>query len=177
MDDKKRGYHWHASMSERPSVDHELVVLAGEEFRTFDLSARTEVTLGRDEANDVRIDHPSVSRRHALLRMGSHIIIEDLGGANGTFVREKSRADAAGKTEKLRRLTNATAELAVGESVLLGAVSILVRHRPDTSAAGVIIQDANMRALYAQAERAAVALISVLLLGETGVGKERRLCL
>jgi transcriptional regulator with PAS, ATPase and Fis domain len=104
--------------------------------------------------------------------MGSHIIIEDLGGANGTFVREKSRADAAGKTEKLRRLTNATAELAVGESVLLGAVSILVRHRPDTSAAGVIIQDANMRALYAQAERAAVALISVLLLGETGVGKE-----
>jgi transcriptional regulator with PAS, ATPase and Fis domain len=36
----------------------------------------------------------------------------------------------------------------------------------------VIVTDASMQALYAQAERATTSLISVLLLGETGVGKE-----
>ena len=159
-------------MPERPPVNHELVVLVGEELRIFELPARAEVTLGRDESNQVRIDHPSVSRRHAMLRMGSPIVVEDLGGANGTFVREQSHPDVTGKTEKLRRLVRETAELAVGESVLLGAVSLVVRHRPEAMGAGVIIEDENMRALYAQAERAAAALINVLLLGETGVGKE-----
>jgi two-component system response regulator AtoC len=154
------------------AVDHELVVLVGEELRTFDLPAGVEVTIGRDEVNQVRIDHPSVSRRHAVLRLGPPIVVEDLGGANGTFVRDRAHPDEAGKTEKLRRLVRETAELAIGESVLLGAVSVVVRHRPETMAAGVIIEDENMRALYAQAERAAVALINVLLLGETGVGKE-----
>jgi transcriptional regulator with PAS, ATPase and Fis domain len=159
-------------MPELPSSDRELVVLVGDELRTFDLASRTEVTIGRDETSDVRIDHPSVSRRHALLRLGSSIVIVDLGGANGTFVRDRTHPDVEGKTQRLRRLAGETAELGVGESVLLGAVSVVVRHRPETTAAGVIIQDANMRALYAQADRAAAALISVLLLGETGVGKE-----
>jgi transcriptional regulator with PAS, ATPase and Fis domain len=155
-----------------PPTDRELVVLVGDELRSFDLSARTDVTLGRDETNDVRIDHPSVSRRHAVLRLGSSIVIEDLGGANGTFVRDRIHPEVAGKTQKLRRLAGETSELGVGESVLLGAVSVVVRRRPETTVAGVIVRDANMRALYAQADRAAAAVISVLLLGETGVGKE-----
>jgi two-component system, NtrC family, response regulator AtoC len=159
-------------MSELPSVEFELVVLIGEELRTFDLTGLTEVTLGRDETNHVRIDHPSVSRRHALVRLGSPIFVEDLGGANGTFVHDRTHPEVAGKTQKLRRLVSETAELAIGEPVLLGAVSVVVRHRPETAAAGVIIRDANMLALYAQADRAAAAQISVLLLGETGVGKE-----
>jgi transcriptional regulator with PAS, ATPase and Fis domain len=159
-------------MSNPSSTGRELVVLWREELHTFDLPEDGEVTLGRDETNRVRIDHPSVSRRHATLRMGPPLSIEDLGGANGTFVRDRSQPDVAGKTEKLRRLAGETAELGVGETVLLGAVSVVVRHRPAATEAGVIIQDANMQTLYSQAERAALASISVLLLGETGVGKE-----
>jgi two-component system response regulator AtoC len=159
-------------MSDHPPVDHQLVVLVGEEVRIFDLPARAEVSLGRDEANHVRIDHPSVSRRHAMLRMGSPIVVEDLGGANGTFVCDRTHSDLAGKTEKIRRLVRESAEVAVGESVLLGTVNVVVRLRPEPTQAGMIVRDANMRALYAQADRAAAALISVLLLGETGVGKE-----
>src|SRR5450432_2158869 len=157
-------------MSHRTPVGHEPVVLVGEQLRTFDLPATGDVTLGRDESNRVCIDHPSVSRRHAMLHMGSPIVIEDLGGANGTFVNDRAHPDAPGKTEKLRRLVRETAEVAVGEGVLLGAVSVVVRHLPETMAAGVIIGDANMRTLYLQAERAAASLINVLLLGETGVG-------
>ena len=151
--------------------DHELVVLAGEELRVVALPPRVEVTLGRDETNDVRIDHPSVSRHHATLRFGSPIVVEDRGSANGTFVSDKANR-AIGKTERLRCLARETAEIAVGESVLLGAVSVTVRHRPPPLAGGVILQDPNMQVLYAQADRAAAALISVLVLGETGVGKE-----
>ena len=43
--------------------------------------------IGRDPANQVHLDHPSVSRQHARVEQaaGGHII-RDLGSANGTFV-------------------------------------------------------------------------------------------
>lgn len=45
------------------------------------------VGIGRDAANTVRIDHPTVSRQHArIVAVGEDHIIEDLGGSNGTFV-------------------------------------------------------------------------------------------
>jgi DNA-binding winged helix-turn-helix (wHTH) protein len=43
--------------------------------------------IGRDPDAQVYIDHPSVSRRHALVSIGqSGAVIEDLGSRNGTFV-------------------------------------------------------------------------------------------
>jgi hypothetical protein len=45
------------------------------------------LTLGRDPRNDVVIDHPEVSRRHArIARQGDVWVIEDLESTNGTFV-------------------------------------------------------------------------------------------
>ena len=84
------------------------------------------------------------------IRHEAHDLRVQLGGeSNGTFVREKAEPDGAGNTEKLRRLVSEKAELAVGEIVLLGAVSALVRHRPETAGRGVVIEDTNMRALFA----------------------------
>ena len=68
----------------------QLVVFAREEVEAFNLPRAGEVTIGRDEANAVCIDDPSVSRQHALLRVGETLEIEDLGGANGTFVRQRA---------------------------------------------------------------------------------------
>src|SRR5688572_12852590 len=150
----------------------ELVVLAGDRIRVFDLTGRREVSLGRDASNDVPIDHSSVSRRHAILRLGQSFLIEDLGSANGTFVNDKSGAAGGGRTEKLRPLRADAAEIAVGENVLIGAVSLVVRRHRAASTEGLVVADASMRELYAQAERATTALISVLMLGETGVGKD-----
>jgi pSer/pThr/pTyr-binding forkhead associated (FHA) protein len=43
--------------------------------------------LGRDPAAEVRIDHPSVSRRHARIEISpSRAVLEDLKSRNGTFV-------------------------------------------------------------------------------------------
>jgi len=48
---------------------------------------RMSVTVGRSEANGVVIDHVSVSRRHAILKVeGEKVSVEDVGSASGTFV-------------------------------------------------------------------------------------------
>jgi pSer/pThr/pTyr-binding forkhead associated (FHA) protein len=43
--------------------------------------------VGREPGVDVWIDAPSVSRRHACVRVsGAGVTVEDLGSKNGTFV-------------------------------------------------------------------------------------------
>ena len=45
------------------------------------------VTIGRGKGNDIMIDNPAVSSRHArILKEKDFIILEDLGSTNGTFV-------------------------------------------------------------------------------------------
>jgi len=46
------------------------------------------IIIGRDEGVDVLIDNPSVSRRHAEIRLSDNgWVVEDLGSSNGTFIR------------------------------------------------------------------------------------------
>jgi pSer/pThr/pTyr-binding forkhead associated (FHA) protein len=52
------------------------------------LLADTEVVLGRSPYCTLALEHRSVSRLHAVIRLaGDAIEVEDLGSANGTFVR------------------------------------------------------------------------------------------
>jgi DNA-binding NtrC family response regulator len=166
------------------SNDHELCIIAPDAIRRIALPRSGALHIGRAEGNEVRIDHPSVSRRHAVLEVSEGFTIRDLGGANGTFVRGSVRAAQAGETENLRQLSSEESPLAVGEPVMVGVVTLVVRktdsEQPafaelsDGGADGkrFIIRDPSMKALYEQAALAARALISVLILGETGVGKE-----
>ena len=171
--------------SATPPVALELVVFSGEEIRTFALPDAGEVTIGRGEDSVVRIDDPSVSRQHAVLRTGDTLEIEDLGGANGTFVRQKAHDGADNDTLNVRQLVGGKAQLAVGDCLLFGTASVVLRRGPtvelpdlapggaaNPGTAGAVVRDPAMRALYVQAARAARTDISVLLLGETGVGKE-----
>ncbi len=168
---------------------YQLVIVSGEEIRTFNLPAKGEVTIGRGEGTEVRIEDPSVSRRHAIVRVSEGLEIEDLGGANGTFVRQTARAGPGNDTVQgnIQQLFRRKAQLAVGDCLLFGTTCVVVRHPPrveipDLRIAGrsldahgapsVVIRDPAMRSLYAEAARAARASINVLLLGETGVGKE-----
>jgi len=69
---------------------YRLVVEAGGEIGTvYPLEAK-EIYIGRDEANDIVIADPEVSRHHACLRRsGETFIVEDLGSTNGTFVNSR----------------------------------------------------------------------------------------
>jgi two-component system response regulator AtoC len=156
------------------------VVYTGEEIRRFDLPPTGKVSIGRGEGNTVRIDDPSVSRNHAVLHVGETLAIEDLGGLNPTMIRDRSGSGGGpGETLNVRQICGRQANLAVGDSMLFGTASVIVRHAPTvelpdlgTTEAGVVVRDPAMRALYEQAARAARTHLSVLILGETGAGKE-----
>ncbi len=84
------------------------------------------IQVGRDDAMDILIDNPSVSRKHAEFRQeGEGWVVEDLGSSNGTFL----------GGEKLQ----APAELQVGDEVGMGKFSIVfgkvVGEGADTAAA------------------------------------------
>jgi transcriptional regulator with GAF, ATPase, and Fis domain len=61
-----------------------LAVMGDSYTATFPIEG--DVTLGRSPGVDFHIDHLSISRRHAVIRVGPPLAIEDLGSANGTRV-------------------------------------------------------------------------------------------
>jgi two-component system, NtrC family, response regulator AtoC len=161
----------------------ELVVFAaGDEAIVTPLPAIGRVSIGRGEGNDVRIEDPSVSRRHAVLHVADVIRVEDTGSANGTFVRRREERTSA-ETRKVLRMPGESFVVELGDCILLGSVVAVVRRARAAVDEGagdegrapgerVIVQDPAMRVLHEQARTVARSSITVLLLGETGVGKE-----
>jgi len=133
------------------------------------LPEKGEIVLGRGDDADVLVPDPTVSRRHAILRVGPPLSIEDLGAKHGTRVGSR----------RLERGESTRIEL--GDPIELGHAVLLLRlaaadaataAAPAVAAAGVVLADPAMLALRDQVERLARGSISVLLRGETGVGKE-----
>ena len=66
---------------------YKLVLQSGPEAGTEFVLEKPELYLGRDVNNDIMINDPEVSRRHArFIRQGENYIYEDLGSTNGSFV-------------------------------------------------------------------------------------------
>ena len=52
------------------------------------------MTVGRALGNDLIVDHPTVSRQHATIKLeGEEFRLYDLGSANGTFVNDQRLRD------------------------------------------------------------------------------------
>jgi len=129
------------------------------------LPASGTMTIGRSAEADITIDDASMSRKHATLHLGAPICIEDLGGPNGTVVAGR-RIERGVKTP-----------IPTGAMVELGAVlvSLVNRGTPNASRSGssdVVVIDPLMQRVHEVLEVAGRSKLSVLLLGETGVGKE-----
>lgn len=59
-----------------------------------------EHVLGRDPDVEILLNHPGVSRRHALIRIsGNSVTVEDLGSKNGTFVGDQPLKGAKSLTD------------------------------------------------------------------------------
>jgi DNA-binding winged helix-turn-helix (wHTH) protein len=81
-----KGYRFVAPVSARgaPGQRPRYCVMRGTHMFTLGTG---DNLLGRDPAAEVRIDHPSVSRRHARIAISSRrAVLEDLKSRNGTFV-------------------------------------------------------------------------------------------
>ncbi len=61
--------------------------------RRFDIAKRT-ITIGRAHGCDIVIDHPTVSRQHASIKLeGEQFRLFDLGSSNGTFLDDQRVRD------------------------------------------------------------------------------------
>jgi two-component system response regulator AtoC len=97
---------------------HGLLVIVNGVVATHTLPEAGEVKIGRARENDVQIIDASVSRVHAILRVGDAMTIEDCGSANGTRVRG-AVIDP-----------NVAVPVALGEVMDLGSAMIMVQQRP-----------------------------------------------
>jgi DNA-binding NtrC family response regulator len=148
-----------------------LLVMADGDVTAHELPERGEVTIGRAPTALVRVQHESISRLHAAIAIGDALTIEDRGSRNGVYVRGE------------RIPVNQPIAITPAELVELGAVAITVQHVYDRRSQGarkavddenaaLVVRDPAMRELYALVQRVASSSIPVLVVGETGVGKE-----
>jgi two-component system response regulator AtoC len=115
------------------------------------------LVLGRSDACDIVIEHETVSRQHAALEVDKDgIFVEDLGSANGTSI---GGVPIAKKTA-----------LAPGAMFALGDVVAVVRSVEGARAGATA--EAGVQATDRVIELVAPTPLPVLILGETGVGKE-----
>jgi len=145
----------------------------------------------------VLIDHPSVSRKHARFHLGRRVAVEDVGSSNGTVVggRAIARGEIAPVEPGVVVEVGSAMLLVQGGDADRAAIPVgemtpptgdddprpRSRTRPTEPPPGpvqvharadIVVEDAAMERLYRLAEMVAKSTISVILLGETGAGKE-----
>ena len=143
-----------------PFGDRVLLVIDGAALQVIPLPGTGTLTIGRASKCDVVIDSGSVSRHHANLQIGADVEVEDAGSSNGTVV------------EGARLPPGRRVKLAVGVPFLVGAVTLMVQTRAG-SRRELTPQASQLAALEQSAARIAVGKLSVIVIGEHGVGKER----
>jgi len=162
--------------SKRPDVREPwLVISSASGVRGIPLPRTNRVTIGRMHTCDIVIDDESVSRQHAAILVGPQgLVIEDLGSRNKTRVGGRS----LGRGE--------TAPLPVGAVVEVGYATMFVQtgrppSPPASSTTGAahaalpstaVVHDPTMQRLYALLDVIAPSPLHVVILGETGTGKE-----
>ena len=144
-----------------------------EVLRGADAPLRAEVsapqfTIGSHASNDVVLVDSTVSRHHLeVTALSGGYRVVDLGSSNGTF---------AGGMRIGEIVADGAVVLQLGQTLL--RLSASEREQPVPASAArafgpLVGQSLPMRELYAQLERVAASDCSVLIEGETGVGKER----
>ncbi len=121
------------------------------------VSLEHATVIGSGEDVDVRLDDPCVSRRHCVIEpTEERVLVRDLASTNGTL---------------LNGVRVPAAELRPGLVLTLGATRLRVAM--DTKIdAEIVGESASMQRMRAEITRFAAVPLPVLILGETGTGKE-----
>ena len=182
------------------SASHQLQLLvhtAGSS-RVFPIPPSGVVIVGRSAQSDICVEDPAVSRRHLSLRSvdGKRVEVQDLGSANGTIVLGTSERPPQMEDTMHRQRENQLAPgkaqvLNVGACLRIGSVLLYIESRGHEGRATIrprpggplpesapqpewspVLIDEEMKRIYSLGRRAAASEITVLILGETGSGKE-----
>jgi transcriptional regulator with GAF, ATPase, and Fis domain len=136
----------------------ELVAVVRGEAARLSLAAQGTYSVGRGEGVSLRLDDGSVSRVHAeFLVEGSRIQLRDLGSSNGTRVN--------GVALEARRNVDVSSNAVIE----FGSVCSVLRGGPTKVGSPT---GTSMDELLSTLDLVARSQLSVLLLGESGVGKE-----
>jgi DNA-binding NtrC family response regulator len=142
--------------------------------------AKAPIVIGRSHSCEVFLDDQQVSRRHAEIRPdGDRLTIVDLGSHNGTLLlanlpdsdETQSRASA-----EVRLAPNVVTPLPADALIQVGTALLTIHTasrvpRP-VGRGGFIVVDAAMQRVLELADRVAPTNLTVLLLGESGAGKD-----
>jgi two-component system response regulator GlrR len=148
-----------------PAPAFEVAVVSGPDVGKS-LVGREKVLVGKGPAASLQLTDESISRLHLEVEpRADGVRVRDVGSTNGTFL----------SGARIHQLTvHEEAHLTLGTTVLRVAVLAPGGVAPTAKGAfgKVIGRGPAMQALFARLERAAVTDSTVLLLGETGTGKE-----
>src|SRR5664279_210251 len=120
-------------------------------------------SMGTNSACDLVVDDPFVSSRHCVLerKASGAIAVRDMPSRNGTFI-DGNRIEIA--------------ELRVGSFLAVGRTTFVAVAALDGDSRRVVDRirgsDPSLRTTIDQAQRAAATECNVLILGETGTGKD-----
>jgi two-component system, NtrC family, response regulator AtoC len=177
-----------AGLTEFDRRPFELVVYERKHRRQVRLPSSGDVVIGRSADCDIRLEDRSISRRHAVLHM-STLEVEDLESKNGSWLFAakpglswESVADGV-SGEGLKLAGGTRQRFEPGSVVKLGSVILYLQHGTPVMQTepipeevvpceDVVLEDPEMMRVYDLAGRVATTVLPVLILGETGVGKD-----
>ncbi|WP_394851044.1 sigma 54-interacting transcriptional regulator [Pendulispora rubella] len=154
-----------------------LIRRSGNELSLFELRGRREWLIGRARDAQIVANDAEVSRHHAKLMFANGALtVEDLGSRNGTLVNGHA-------------LRSATVRIGPGDIVVIGECQLIVATqagrvwgtRSSTSSSvnagaehqvDIVLADPEMARVYASVRKVARMATTVLILGETGSGKD-----
>jgi DNA-binding NtrC family response regulator len=143
-----------------------LVLLDTERAGTVYPLSGEVLRIGKAPENDVVIDHPTVSRNHLVVRrQGDRFLVQDLDSTNGTFL------DGAQVREAYLR---PGALLEVGDVRLRFSphvAPVQIAPSAEDRLGDLVGRSVPMRQIFALLQRISSTDSTILLVGETGVGK------
>ncbi len=122
--------------------------------------------IGKAPENDIVLDHPTVSRNHAVLtRSGDQFLVQDQGSTNGTFVEGAQIKEGYLKPGAMLEIGDV--QLRFQPTIKALDVSPATEDR----LVDLVGHSTPMRQIFALIKRIAPTESTLLLIGETGCGK------